>query len=354
MSDYCFFAVSVNMVNTFSGKKLDVSYYLHYKKPLWNAIVIIYVFGGYCGAIALLLLPNIWLNILGVVLLTHSLVLSAYLSHEFIHGTIFTNMRWNAVGGNIMLWLNGGCYARFKDLAQEHIFHHVNKVDSVVFDLAGFINNRTAPIRGLIIALEWLYFPVISFILQFRALTAPFWNPQRRDQRLRVIIRIIVRGSLFTLLGLVSLKALALYFLAYTGMIAVLRFMDALQHTYEAFPVGGSPLPKRDYAYEQANTFTTLISRRYWWLNLLVLNFGYHNAHHTVMKCPWHSLHELDRDLFTGQEVHYLTLPQLLKNYHRVRVSRIFLGQGKAVDEQGNLALDTFYGAVGVSFLVKA
>ena len=260
---------------------------------------------------------------------------------------------WNAVGGNIMLWLNGGCYARFKDLAQEHIFHHVNKVDSVVFDLVAFINNRTAPIHGLILVLEFLYSPVISFMLQFRALTAPFWNPQRRDEWLRVIILLTVRGSLFTLLGLVSPKALALYFFAYTGVISVLRFMDALQHTYEAFPVG-SPLPKHNnYAYEQTNTFTNLISRRYWWLNLLVLNFGYHNAHHAVMKCPWHSLHELDRDLFTGQ-IHYLTLPQLLKNYHRFRVSRIFLGQGKAVDEQGNLELDTFYGAVGVSFLVKA
>lgn len=341
------------MKNTFSRKEIDLFYYLHKKKLLWNVIVIFYICGGYCGAIALLLLGNIWLNIVGVVLLTHSLVLSAYLCHEFMHGTIFTSMQWNAVGGNIMLWLNGGCYARFKDLAQEHIFHHVNKVDSVVFDLSTFINKLPAPIPGLILALEWLYFPVVSFILQFWALTAPFLDTQRRDERLRMIILVIVRGSLFILLGLVSLKALVLYFLAYTGMITVLRFMDALQHTYEAFPAG-LPFPKRDSAYEQANTFTTLISWRYWWLNLLVLNFGYHNAHHAVMKCPWHSLHELDRDLFTEKEVHYLTLPQLLKNYHRFRVYRISSSQGKAVDEQGNLTLDTFYGAVGVSFLVKS
>ena len=238
-------------------------------------------------------------------------------------------------------------------IAQEHIFHHVNKVDSIVFDLPAFINNLPIPIYSLILTLERVYFPVISFILQFWALTAPFLDSQRRDERIRIIILLLVRGSLFTLLGLVSLKALAFYFLAYTGMITVLRFMDALQHTYEAFPIG-IPFPKRDYAHEQANTFTTLISRRYWWLNLLVLNFGYHNAHHAIMKCPWHSLHELDRDLFTGKEVHYLTLPQLLKNYHRYRISRLFSGQGQAVDEQGNLKLDTFYGAVGVSFLVKS
>lgn len=183
-------------------------------------------------------------------------------------------------------------------------------------------------------------------------MTAPFWNPQRRDERLRATTLLAVRGLLFILLGLLSIKALALYCLAYIGMIIALRFMDAFQHTYEVFPIG-SPLPKRDRAYEQANTFTNVISRRYWWLNLLLLNFGYHNAHHELMKCPWHSLHELDRALFTGQEVHYLTLPQLLANYHLFRVSRIFSGQGEAVDEQGDLDLNTFYGTVGVSFLVK-
>jgi len=341
------------MVHTSSSKDIALSYYFHHKKNWWNISVIFYVLGGYFGALALLLLANIWLNIFGLLLLTHSLVLSAYLSHEFMHSTIFKTMWWNAVGGNIMLWLNGGCYARFKDLAQEHIFHHVNKLDSAAFDLATFINNLPQPIRNLILALEWLYFPIISFILQFAAMTAPFWNPQRRDERLRVTILLIVRALLFTSLGLLSLKVLVLYFIAYTGMITVLRFMDAFQHTYEVFPVGAL-FPKQDYLYEQANTFTNLISRRYWWLNLLVLNFGYHNAHHAVMKCPWHSLHELDRDLFTGQEIHYLALPQLLKNYHRFRFSRIFSGQGKARDEQGHLKLDTFYGAVGVSFLVKS
>ena len=340
------------MVTTFSTGKDVGSYYLHEKKVLWNVIAISYVLGGYCGAIALLFLPNMWLNALGVVLLTHSLVLSAYLSHEFMHGTIFTNMKWNAVGGNLMLWLNGGCYARFKDLAQEHIAHHVNRVDFSAFDLPTFITNLPAAIRGLILTLENLYFPAISFLLQFRAMSAPFWNPQRRDERRRVTLILLFRGLFFTVLGLASLKALTLYFLSFTGMVTVLRFMDAFQHTYEVFPVG-APLPKRDSAYEHANTFTNLISQRYWWLNLLLLNFGYHNAHHELMKCPWHSLHELDRDLFTGEEAHYPTLPQLLANYHQFRVSRIFLGQGKAVDDRGNLELDTFYGAVGVSMLVK-
>ncbi|WP_051470214.1 fatty acid desaturase family protein [Fischerella sp. PCC 9605] len=331
----------------------DRNFYLHTKKPLWDITAIFYVLAGYCGAIALLLLPQIWLNVLGAVLLTHSLVLSAYLSHEFMHGTIFNERKWNAVGGNIMLWLNGGCYASFKDLAAEHILHHVKKIDSVAFDVPTFINNVPRLIRSLILVLEWSYFPAISFIIQWRAVAAPFWNPQRHDERLRTIILLIVRSSLFILLGLVSLKALILYFLAYIGMITVLRIVDCFQHTYETF-LAGSYAPKRNSTYEQENTFTTLISRRYWWLNLLVLNFGYHNAHHALMRCPWYNLHKLDSDLFANRENYSLTLPQLLKNYHRFRVSRLVKGQGKAVDGHGNLNLDAFYGAVGVSFLVKS
>ena len=40
----------------------------------------------------------------------------------------------------------------------------------------------------------------------------------------------------------------------FSGMILVLRLLDAFQHTYEVFPVG-TPLPKLDHAYEHANTF---------------------------------------------------------------------------------------------------
>lgn len=330
---------------------LNLDRYLHQKKPLWNAIAILYTLIGYLGGIALLLWPNGWLNALGVGVLTHSLILSAYLSHEFMHGTIFERRFWNAVVGSVMLWLNGGCYARFDDLTRLHIAHHVNRVDFCRFDLGTFLQKLPAAARSLLLGLEWLYIPSLAFLLRLRTMTAPFWDDSRKDERLRAALIMLIRGSLFTLLGIISLKALLLYFLAYLLMLTVLRFVDAFQHTYEVFPVG-TPLPKRDRSHEQANTFSNVISLRHWWLNLLLLNFGYHNAHHELMKCPWHSLHELDRDLFTGQEVQYVTLPELLGNYHRYRLSRIRSGQGRAVDDEGNLSLETFYGAIEVSFLV--
>ncbi len=330
---------------------IEINRYLHQKKPLWNAIAILYTLVGHVGGIALMLLPNVWLNALGVVFLAHSLLCSAYLAHDFMHSAIFESKAWNVAFGNLMLWLNGGCYARFEALARLHIAHHVNRVDFCRFDLMTFLNAMPAPVRSLLLALEWLYFPSLAFLLRIRSIFAPFWEPDRKDERLRNTLILLVRGGLFALLGFVSTKALLLYFVSYIGMLTVLRFVDAFQHTYEVFPMG-SAIPKRDRVHEQANTFSNVVSLRYWWLNLLLLNFGYHNAHHELMKCPWYNLHELDRDLFTGDEVQYITLPELLGNYHRYRLSRLYSGQGQGVDAQGKRSLETFYGAIEVSFLV--
>jgi fatty acid desaturase len=330
---------------------VDIHRFLHQQKPLWNIAAIAYTFASYLGGIALLLVSPLWLNALGVLLLTHSLILSAYLAHEFMHSTIFQTRATNAAWGTLMLWLNGGCYTPFDDLARMHIAHHVDRVDFCRFDLPEFLMALPAPVRGLLLGLEWLYFPSLAFLLRLRMITAPFWSPERKKERSRTTLIFLIRGGLFTILGYVSLKALGLYFLAHLGMLTVLRFVDAFQHTYEVFPLG-TALPKRDRAHEQNNTFSNILSKRYGWLNLLLLNFGYHNAHHELMKCPWYSLHELDKELYTGEEVHYITLPQLLWNYHRFRISRIFSGQGQAVNEAGITQLETFYGGIEVSFLV--
>lgn len=330
---------------------LDTSRYLHRSKPLWNAIAILYTLLGYGGGVLLLLSPQLGLNAIGVLLLSHALIISAYLAHEFMHGTIFTSRAANVRFGNLMLWLNGGCYARFDDLTHLHIAHHVERVDYCRFDLAAYLKQLPVPGRQVLLALEWCYFPALAFVLRFYAIFAPFWSEERRSDRWRNLGILVVRVLMFVGLGMLSLKALLLYFLSYIVMINVLRFVDAFQHTYEAFPMG-APLPKRDRHYEQTNTFSNLISSRYPGLNLLLLNFGYHNAHHELMKCPWHTLPELDRDLFSGEEAHYITLGQLVKNYHRYRLSRIDLGQGQALDDQGKQTLETFYGAIEVSFLV--
>jgi fatty acid desaturase len=329
----------------------DIQQFLDQNQPIWHLLAVAYTLGGYLGGIALLLAHSAWLNALGVLLLTHSLILSAYLAHDLMHGSIFATSKQNARLGNLMLWLNGSCYARFQDLAKWHMAHHVNRVDFCRFDLVTALNELPTPLRSLLLALEWLYIPALAFWSRLRALLAPFREAERRDERSRVALILAIRVGLLMILGSVSLKALLLYWVAYIGMITGLRFMDCFQHTYEVFPIG-APLPNRDRAHEQANTYSNVVSLRYGWLNLLLLNFGYHNAHHELMKCPWHRLPALDRHLFVGNEVQYVTLPRLLWNYHRFRVHRIFSGQGEIMDAQGKASLDQFYGAIEVSFLV--
>lgn len=325
----------------------DVRSYVNKQKTFWNEVAIIYSFLGYMGGIALLFMDEGWLNLLGTVLLTHGLIYSAYLSHEFMHGTIFKNRYWNVVFGQLMLWLNGGCYYGFQALTLQHIAHHVDRVDVFTFDIPAEIQKLSKLNRQIIVTLEWLYFPAVSFWSRWQSIVKNWRNPEKQQQ---VTIILAIRIAGFAVLGIISYKALLLYFSSYVGMITILRWMDAFQHTYEAFPVGMS-LPQRDRNHEQTHTYSNLISRRYPLLNLLVLNFGYHNAHHAVMKCPWHSLPKLNQEFEQNQKLNVISFAEQLSNYHRYRIIRLFEGQGNTINENGHQTYDKFYGAVDVSFL---
>jgi fatty acid desaturase len=326
----------------------DWSTYIHQRKPLWNAIALTYTLAGYIGGVALLLAANLWLNALGVVLVTHTLVLSAYLAHEFMHGTIFSRMKSNTAWGGVMQWLHGTSYFPFRKLAQYHIDHHIEGVDFYAFDRTALLQSLPNAVQAIIVVLEWLYFPATFIISQFQSITAPFWQADRQDERLRVATVLGLRILMFACLGWLSLKALVLYCFCYIGMVNIVRLMDCLQHTYVAYPAGAS-VSKKDPAYERENTFSTPLSRRYPKLNLLLLNFGYHSAHHAVMKCPWYNLPELDRAIAQKQPVHHIGLFQVVANYHRFRIQRVFSkDEGVAtVDAQGNLQLSEFYGVSG-------
>ena len=97
----------------------------------------------------------------------------------------------------------------------------------------------------------------------------PFLKRERRPERPRLIAILLVRVTLFALLGWYSLKALLLYAVAYMLMLHALRFTDAFQHTYDAFAVlesGDIPDDKvRDCDYEQANTYSNLASVGHPW-----------------------------------------------------------------------------------------
>jgi fatty acid desaturase len=112
----------------------------------------------------------------------------------------------------------------------------------------------------------------------------------------------------------------------------------------------------RDREYEQANTYTDVVGVTSGLgnnvLNMLWLNFGYHNAHHERPTLPWYRLPAYHREIYPADYAQVVTVGELLRSFHVNRVKRILAddyGVVAAVGTPGRA--DTFVGAVGVSFL---
>lgn len=321
-----------------------------------NTLAISYSLVGYVLGIVLLL-ADAWLfKAAGTLLLAHAMIIGAYLMHEFAHGTIFSVPKHNARVGQLFSWMTGGCYAEFQDLRRKHMRHHVDRADVLTFDSKAFINDLPRWVRKLILALEWAYIPAVELLLHSYVVLLPFIsNSVKQRARRGVVARVlIIRLLAFGLLGWLAPAALVLYALAWLMMITVLRFTDAYQHTYDAFAVleeGDIPADKlRDRAYEQENTFSNLVSLRWPWLNLLVLNFTYHNAHHDKPVAPWYRLPALHAELYREGYRQIVPMRELVGSFHRYRLRRVTDDDYGHFGEGPQRAAG-FYGAVGVSFL---
>ncbi len=187
--------------------------------------------------------------------------------------------------------------------------------------------------------------------MRWRLIMAPFINPKKRHLRGQTLGIMAYRSSIAIIIGLASWQALILYFFAYVCFVNLIRFADAFHHTYE-YAITGAEITKRDRLYEQANTFSNFVSPKYPWLNLLYLNFGYHNAHHHDMRCPWYRLPELHQSLYGDEPKNILPLSQLIVNYHRFRLDRLFDGQGDV--DVDNAEVTAFTGGIGVSLLTPS
>ena len=103
---------------------------------LLNSLVVGYVALIYLLGFGLLFFHDWRLNIVGVVLTVHSLVLSTYLIHELLHDNIFKQRHLNRLFGRLFTHLNGACYAPYDDMVEHHINHHIHHADFVPFDIA--------------------------------------------------------------------------------------------------------------------------------------------------------------------------------------------------------------------------
>ena len=319
-----------------------------------NVLALGYTALGYLAGVAMLVVNSGWVNAIGVLVLAHALTYSAYFLHEFAHGAIFKSNAANQRGGTVMSWINGSCYAPFSDLRRKHMRHHIDRADVITFDYKRFLRTAPAWIRTLVVALEWAYIPAVEFIMRGYVMLLPFVAPERAAGRKRILFVLAVRVTFFAALAWISPKAVLLYFVAYVLFVTVLRFADAYQHTYDAFAVlTGGHIPNdkvRDRDYEQHNTYSNLVSLGHPWLNLLLLNFSFHNAHHEKPTAPWYRLPALHRELYAAQDTQVLPMASLLRGFHRHRVKRV-LSDDYGVVTAGTGKAEHFYGAVGVSFL---
>jgi fatty acid desaturase len=320
----------------------------------WPTVLVVsYTLVAWPTGIWMLTRPEIWLNLIGVLLVAHALIYSAYLIHDCAHHAVFAGASANDRLGVLMSWINGACLADYQRLKKKHLRHHSDRLDVVTFDYRAAL--RAAPIwvtRGML-ALEWLYVPAVELMIRGMIVATPFKSGTIANKT-RVIAVLAIRLACFAALAFVSVKALLLYALAYFLFLTVLRFMDAFQHTYEVFASHSLDAaiadPKRDLKYEYENTYSNLLAERWWLLNLLVLNFPYHNAHHVRPGVPWYRLRSLHRSLYGEKDRQVIPCQALLASYHRYRVARVLSDSYGVVGQSGNRA-EAFFGAVGVSFL---
>ena len=321
-----------------------------------SGVAIAYAFGGFICAIALLTHSSWVLNGLGLVLLSSSFSIAAYLIHDCAHNTLFAKNEHHSILGECLGWVTGSCYGTFAGIRRTHLRHHADRVDNVTFDYQVFLKQHLRLYKTVCV-LEWCYVPAIDFIMHVFTIVAPFTSARFRQNRTRVVVCLLIRGSAFTFLFAYSPKALLLYVFAYIAFLHFLRFIDMTQHLYELVVlIGDEPVPGRahraDKVYEDAHTYSNPFPRALCWLNLLTLNFVYHNAHHTNPSVPWYRLPQLHDELYDAGSERVLPLWNTLVNYHRGRVGRIFYEFSER--EQSRFFEPTHIpGAHGLSFLTQ-
>jgi fatty acid desaturase len=318
-----------------------------------NTLALGYAVLGYVGGFFLMAADGLALNAAGVLLTAHAMVVAAYLIHEAAHYTLFARSSHNVLAGEAMSWIAGSSYASFERIRHLHLRHHRDRADVTCFDYKAFLARHPRLARA-VVALEWAYVPAVEFIMHLQVIVRPFVDAGQRRHRARVLTVLTVRLALLAALAAVAPKAALLYSVAYWLLLTTLNFFDAFHHTFgQYFTDADAPVPMhgRDRAYEQANTYSNVVSARWPLLNLLTLNFGYHNAHHERAAVPWYRLPALHAELFGGSRRELMALRELLRSFHRNRVRRVLDAGYGTVGAPGAGRADSFVGAHGVSFL---
>ena len=312
----------------------------------WSYVLLAYVLG-----FAAIMTETVWMNVAGVILLAHSMVIAAYFIHECAHDSLFKKSSHNHIFGEILLWITGASYSDYEAIRHKHVRHHMDRADIVSFDFRERLLKYPKTLKTIQV-LEYFYIPALEIMMHALVIVLPFVKASRKHLRSRIITVLILRMAFFTALASISLKVLLLYPIAYMIFLTVMRFMDVHQHTYDLYETldqkRGDEVKQYDRAFETRNTFSNVLSLKYPWLNLLVLNFSYHNVHHDQQMQPWYRLPKLHKKLYGEDETQVLLFSNLLKSYHKYRMQRVI--NCDATDTDVHKGKD-FIGVDGVSFL---
>lgn len=273
--------------------------------------VLIYIITGYIMSIILLInICNsftydhytLWLLTIFTCLLAHVLTWSGYMHHELCHNSVFDKIELNVLFGHLMDWLNGACYWPFEELKEQHINHHIRKVEyDVMSKFLAWIKKYNTIMYTLFVC-EYLYFPLHAYMLRWRSILSPWWKEQRRFMQHRTIVILSIRLLYFSFLWYFGDGPLILicYLIAYSISIQVMRFTDTFSHDYELVPVN-SQTKYLSKTYDMLHTYTVA-----WDTNLqtptmirflarivhilFFLNFNFHNEHHFATQKKWYKL----------------------------------------------------------------
>ena len=308
-----------------------------------------YVLGWY-----LMFVAGLMANIVGALICAHGMVIAAYLIHDCSHNAVFLDAKKNARLGGFLSWICGSCYGTFLAVRYKHMRHHVDNTDPISFDARVWIK-RYPLLRRVIFALEWAYIPAVEILMHGVLIVAPFLFDHEKEQRKRLLRVCFIRFSVLAVIGFTSPAALGFYILAQLLLLTVLRFMDSFQHNYEVVLTLHDPqaeFPRKgDREFEEKNTYSNFISQRWPWLNLLVLNFCYHNAHHLQPTLAWYRLPALHAKMYPEKCIQQLSFSGQLKSFHKNRLKRIYAEDYGSVEVTRAVNSGEAVGVNALSFL---
>ena len=314
-----------------------ITRHLHEPQGLWfHGGALLYALSAYALGWVGVFSASWWAWGLGVLALAHGMTIAAYLIHECGHNTIFRSNAANARLGRLLNWIAGSCYGTFEDIRYKHFRHHMDNDDSVWFMYADFFDRHPLVLR-IVKALEWAFIPAHELLMHGLMAVSAFVIPERRTQRRRQVVVIVIRVTLFVVIALWEPMAALGYALAYMLMLHILRFMDAPQHDYGPYPsLYDRSLPSRFGGREAEldHTFSNPISWEYERVNWLTLNFGWHSAHHQQPTVPWYRLRAHYLEHISSDPDSVIPFSTQCRMYWRYRVCKIMHSGGPFDDLQ--------------------